>query len=117
MVYQNYESFIEEYVIPQHVAHPAHIRLDGKTKGSSLEVAGRFKHHGKVWKVHFDTRYEPLLLAFEAVKHGQVQDPFVEKPTKQNQGICLVLQNSIKAKQSTQFKYLFIYLDIVSHKG
>ena len=110
MVYDSFESFVESVVIPQRTANPTHIRLDGNTSGGNREVAGVFRHRRKVWKVHADTHYEPLLLAYDLIKQGQTNDPFVEEVTNTGSGTCLVLQDNIQRLLSKpRFKYLYIY--------
>ena len=110
MVYDSFKAFMEKLVIPQKKANPNHIRLDGKTSGSTREAAGMFRHHNKVWKVDADTRYEPLLLAYDLMKKGAVNDPFVEEATATGKGTCLVLREKVKKLLPySRFKYHYIY--------
>src|SRR5262249_53650896 len=86
-------------------ANPDHIRLDGERTGGSLEVAGRFRHQGRVWVVHADTHYRPLMLAYAASEQGA--DPFVEEDTPRGQ--CLALTTELRAQQQSPHKHLHIY--------
>jgi hypothetical protein len=105
--HQSFRSFMENVVLPMRAANPSHRRLDGQVSGGNWEVVGLFRQNGKVWKVHADTHYEPLLIAHEAQKGG-VDNPFVEQSTRQ--GRCLDLLPELRAKRrEPQHKYLYIY--------
>ncbi len=105
MVYDDFLSFMRAVVLPRQAANPDHIRLDGAKTGGNLEVAGRFRHRGRIWVVHADTHYEPLLLAQRAAEEGA--DPFVEEDTPR--GRCLSLTAALRARQESPHKYLYIY--------
>ena len=107
MVFPSYERFVEGVVLPRHLAHPADRRLDGWPSGGNLTVAGVFHYDGRKWKVHEDSHYEPLLIAYEAMKAGE-RTPFLEESTKS--GMSLNLTPNLRAKMTpTRFKYLYIY--------
>jgi hypothetical protein len=97
---------MEAVVIPQRALDPSKVRFDGWSPGSggNREIAGRFRHQGKVWKMHADTRFEPLFTAYEEIKKGR-QDPFVEMTTQGERGTRLVLREDLW----TGFRYLYIY--------
>ena len=105
MIHDSFVHLMESELLPLQAANPASIRLDGNRTGGNWEVAGRFRHGGKVWRIHADTHYEPLKLAYEASKRGE--EPFVEDQTPH--GTCLVLTATLAAKQQERFKYLYIY--------
>jgi hypothetical protein len=108
MIYENFVAFMDFVVIPQQAANPNHIRLDGETSGGIRAVAGMFRHHNKVWKVHADSGYEPLLLAYESIVEGRVADPFLEELTRR--GNCLILTDSVRRLMvNPRFKHLYIY--------
>ncbi len=110
MTYDNFSSFMESVVIPKKSANPTHIRLDGNTSGSSWNVEGVFQHHGKIWQVHDDTHYEPLLLAYDSMKKGKVDDPFAEEVTNTGKRRCLVLHGEVrKLMAKPRFKHLYVY--------
>jgi hypothetical protein len=70
-------------------------------------VAGVFRGDGREWKVHEDSHYEPLLIAYEAAKAGDPW-PFVEAPTKT--GTALDLKPELRQHLSDRrHKYLYIY--------
>ena len=70
-------------------------------------VAGVFHGDGREWKVHEDSHYEPLLVAYEAVKAGDPW-PFVETPTKAV--TALDLKPELRQRLSdNRHKYLYIY--------
>jgi hypothetical protein len=93
-------------VLPARALNPAHRRLDGAQSGGNWDIAGVFEHHGKLWTVHADTHFEPLLVAYEASRRGS--NPFVESPTKTR--VALDLTDDLRAKLSApRFKYIYIY--------
>jgi hypothetical protein len=107
VVFPSYERFVEEVVLLRRQANAADRRLDGWLSGGNFAVAGVFEHAGRQWKVHEDSHYEPLLIAYEAMRGGDEQ-PFVEEPTKR--GVSLNLRPELRAKMRTdRFKYLYIY--------
>jgi hypothetical protein len=105
MVYSDFLSFMQSVVLPRHASHPDDVRLDGATTGGNWDVAGMFQHQGKTWKVHADTHYEPLEIAYQAASAGQ--DPFIESPMTNR--MCLVLTKALHATQQSPHKYLYIY--------
>ncbi len=108
MIYSNFSQFMESVVLPLRAQNPDHLRLDGELTRGNWDVAGLFRHHSKVWKVHSDSHYEPLLLAYEAAKTSV--DPFVEEPTKH--GTSLVLHADLRTtKTLRKFEYMYIYED------
>jgi hypothetical protein len=102
---QDFRSFMQIVVLPSKAAQPTAIRLDGARTGGNRTVAGTFRHHGTLWKVHADTHYEPLEIAYKAALEGQ--DPFVEGRT--SSGKCLALRADLRASQRSRPKYLYIY--------
>jgi hypothetical protein len=99
--------FVEEVVLPRRAAHAADRRLDGWTSGGNFAVAGVFEYAGRQWKVHEDSHYEPILIAYTAMRGGD-EVPFVEEPTKR--GISLNLKPELRTKLTTpKFKYMYIY--------
>ena len=106
MTHKSFTSFVEAVVLPGRAQNPGHRRLDGQQSGGNRTVAGEFTHRGKNWKVHADTHYEPLLVAYEAAKAGA--EPFVEVPTRA--GNSLDLNDDLRRKLSEpRFKYIYIY--------
>lgn len=107
MTYQSYVAFVEHVVLPRRSRNPHHIRLDGETSGGNTVVAGVFRHDGREWKVHEDSHYEPLLIAYEAMKGGD-PSPFVEQQTKR--GTALDLKPELRLRRSNpRHKHLYIY--------
>jgi hypothetical protein len=81
VIYKNFKDVMERAVLSLRAANPSHVRLDGKTVGSNGKTAFQFQHQGKTWAINYDTHYDRLLLAYEAIKDDSV-DPFVEMATK-----------------------------------
>lgn len=109
-VHQSLTSFVEQEVLPARAANPRDRRLDGQIAGGNRAVFGISRHAGRQWKVHADTHYEPLLLAYDALMAGIVDDPFVAEPTRGGDGTCLVLVDSLRQRMSNPHaKYVYIY--------
>ena len=107
-IYDNFREYAKLFVIPRKKENPDQKRLDGRESGGNREILGVFRHQDKVWKVHGDSRYEPILLAYEAMKKSQ--NPFIEKPTNSGKGSSLVLRDEIQLLSSTpKAKHLYIY--------
>lgn len=103
-VHASFSDFINSAVIPHQAAHPEWERLDGwdrqqsKSQKGNPATFGHFRHAGRTWKVHADTRFSPLMEAYLK----QESDPFFEEPTKTNQGT--------KLQTRPPSKWMFIYL-------
>ena len=94
--FPTFASFVEGYVLPLREAHPGWRRLDGETTGGNRAVAARFLHQGTTWKVHADTHFDPLLVAYDVIRGGA--DPFEQESTRTGDGSCLVLIPEVRAK-------------------
>ena len=115
MCYESFIDFVEFFVIPQRNANPTHIRFDGKIAGGNRQVVGMFRHQGKTWKVHADSHYEPIVLAYEFIKTNKDEDPFLEKTTASGSGNCLELKSNIRQLSTKpRFKHLYIY-EVAKH--
>lgn len=107
MIFSSFERFVDNVVLPRRQANPADRRLDGWPSGGNFAIAGVVRYAGRQWKVHEDSHYEPLLIAYEAMREGD-DAPFIEEPTKN--GVSLNLKPELRAKMATaHFKYLYIY--------
>jgi hypothetical protein len=90
-VHASFADFINSALIPHQAARPEWERLDGwdrepsKSQKGNRTIFARFRHAGRMWKVHADTRFAPLMEAYMK----QDGDPFVEEPTTSNQGTKL----------------------------
>jgi hypothetical protein len=110
MTFSSFRDFVEQRVLPAQSDNPEHIRLDGRTSGGNREIFAKFRHRGKLWKVHSDTHFEPLMLAYDAILTGETSDPFDEVVTSRTGSVCLMLLSEIHARMKRpRFKYLYIY--------
>lgn len=111
MIHPHFRAYIETEIIPKRLAHPTHLRLDGQITGGNREIAGMFYHVGRIWKVHADSHYEPLLLAYDSIiQHGAAYEPFRIEDTNTLAGTCLVLIAEVQQlKSKPRFKHLYIY--------
>ena len=87
-----------------------HIRLDGQNSGGNMNVAGRFKYKNQIWKVHMDSHYEALLLAFYAWKYKTGERTFVEEKTQKGL-LKLSLIKEVNDFRNSRYSYLYIYAD------
>jgi len=66
-VHASFADFINSAVIPHQAAHPEWERSDGRDREPSKSQKGnraifaQFRHVGRTWKVHADTRFAPLM--------------------------------------------------------
>jgi len=103
-VYASFADFINLAVIPHQAAHPEWKRLDGwdrepsKSQKGNRAIFAQFRHAGRTWRVHADTKFAPLMEAY--IK--QDGDPFFEEPTNTIQGT--------KLQTRPPSKWMFIYL-------
>lgn len=104
-MFDDFSAFVRAVVLPGRAAHPDHVRLDGRTAGGNWDVAGTFRHNGEAWRVHADSHYEALLIAYEGAATGA--DPFIETATKR--GRCLALTPELRARRQSRHKHLYIY--------
>ncbi len=81
MIHNSFSDWVTTDVMPLQRKNPTWHRLDGEPSGGNRNVVGRFRHLGRVWVVHGDTRFDPVLRAFGAIQNG-TKNPFVIKPAK-----------------------------------
>ncbi|HEU0016338.1 MAG TPA: hypothetical protein VFQ45_21845 [Longimicrobium sp.] len=108
-VYDSFQSFYEAEVEPRRRVNPDHRRLDGEPSGGNWDVVGRFRHQGRVWKVHTDTHYEPLALAYHSLTGSPPRDPFVLATTES--GDRLDLAADLQQARGTPHRHLYAYSD------
>jgi hypothetical protein len=99
---------MRDAVTPRLNRDPEGRRLDGASTGGNRQVFAFFQYRGKTWRVHSDTHFEPLLIAYRAVQSDPTFDPFEERPTAQG-GTCLELVSELRQQQSGRHKHLYIY--------
>lgn len=107
LIYSSFETFYESVIQPLRAASLDHRRLDGQPSGGNREVVGRFRHRGRQWKVHADTHYEPLEIAYRALTGSPPRDPFVPMPTKN--GLRLDLADDLQRRRGTRHRHLYVY--------
>jgi hypothetical protein len=105
MIYPSFVAWVEAAVIPLQQANPTWHRLDGRESGGNRAVVARFQHQGQTWQVHGDTRFGPVMRAYEAITAQQVADPFiVEWADRRN---CLNLVESLRGRQRPKHFYVY----------
>lgn len=102
----SFAAFVEAKVTPHRDANPDWKRLDGAATGSNADIFGAFRYKGAAYRVHADTHFEPLFVAYQAVVDGD-EAPFVEAPTKT--GERLDLTPELKAQVKGRFRHLYAY--------
>jgi hypothetical protein len=108
-IYSDFGEMMRQVVLPMHLAEPSHARLDSPRTDGNWDVLCRFRWKGTVWKVHFDSRYEPLLLAYYGWQFGLGDDVFVEAPMEK--GVRLDITPSLAGVRPTSHRYLYLYRD------
>jgi hypothetical protein len=108
-VFGSFEEFMDSVVLPRQAAHSDHRRLDGQPSGSNKDVVGRFRHEGSVWRVHADSHYEPLLLAYDAATREN-SSPFVIRTTAGGSQ-SLALRDDLQRRRTSQHKDMYMYRD------
>jgi len=86
VIHSSFVAWVEAEVLPKAGSQG---RLDGLKSGDGRKVFGRFKHQGRTWKVHGDTRIERILRAYEIMKGGKI-DALVAEPGKSSYSLNLV---------------------------
>lgn len=109
MIYPSFEAFYESVIEPLRAANPDHRRLDGQQSGGNYDVVGRLRYQGRRWKIHADTHYEPLDIAYQALTGSPPRDPFVTAPTKT--GVRLDLAEDLQRRRGTRYRHLYVYSD------
>ena len=102
----SFVAFVDTKVTPLRDANPDWKRLDGATSGSNADVVGAFRYKGAAYRVHADTHFEPLYVAYQAVKAGE-EEPFTEAPTKT--GERLDLTPALKEQVKGRARHLYAY--------
>jgi hypothetical protein len=105
MIYSSFRDWVVAEVIPLQKKNPNWIRLDGELNGGNRNVVGQFTHAGRVWVVHGDTRFDPVLRAYNAILNGSAKDPFVVKKARVRDCLDLVPKLVIKG----QPKHFYFY--------
>jgi hypothetical protein len=109
-VYKSFAAFIESAVIPHQQAHPDYKRLDGWQSGGNRDVFGEFLHDGVAWKVHADTRFEPIFIAYRAITEEGIENPFSTSSTNGGKGTKLVLLDELKKRMTNpRFEHFYVY--------
>lgn len=112
MVHDSFAEFMVAIVLSGHQANPEHIRLNGEPTGGDQNAAGYFRHHGRTWKVDADTRYAPLLAAYDHLQQTG-EDPFREDHTPKRDSLVLIDSLQAKLEQLDEkyrrHKYHYIY--------
>jgi hypothetical protein len=108
-IYEDFGEMMRAVVIPMHLVAPDHLRLDSPRTDGNWDVLCRFRWRTGVWKVHFDSRYEPLILAYYGWSFGLGEAVFVEVPM--DAGVRLDIAPSIAVIRPTSHRYLYLYRD------
>jgi hypothetical protein len=105
--FRSFEAFIEAGVLPLQSAHPAWIRFDGQRSGGNRTPVGYFVSGDGIWRVHADTWFRPLLIAYEAGERDPSRLALVVEETSRSRSKCLVLRPDLRGWN--RFKHLYVY--------
>ena len=105
-----FNEFYEQIVLPAKKINPHHIRLDGEIAGGNRKIFGSFTHNNRIWKVHSDTHYEPLMLAYEySCLDCEKNDPFIMETTRNGSNCLALIDKLFRLQINSKYKYLYIY--------
>jgi hypothetical protein len=102
VTHNSFAAWVEAEILPKAGSQE---RLDGRKSGGNHAAYGRFKHHGRTWKVNGDTRIERIRSAYEAMQSGKFPDPLVVEPAEV--GDCLNLVEAIR--RPNEPKHFYVY--------
>ncbi|MDQ2730324.1 MAG: hypothetical protein M3Y56_01580 [Armatimonadota bacterium] len=105
MIHDSFSLWVDAEALPLQRAHPTWHRLDGWSAGGNREVVGRFRYADQVWVVHGDTRFNPVLCAYQALRSGLTADPFLIEQAKVRR--CLNLKPEIRSAQLPKHFYVY----------
>lgn len=105
VIHNSFKDWVVANVLPLQKNNPTWHRLDGQLSGGNRNIVGKFRHANRVWVVHGDTRFDPVVRAYQAMAKGAVPDPFVIRYAKVRD--CLDLLPKLKAP--SQPKYFYVY--------
>jgi hypothetical protein len=105
MIYESFMECVEGCIIPLQQANPTWLRLDGQQPGGNRKMVARFRYDGRIWKIHADSWFAPIMRAFEAVASGNIEDPFVRARTRN--GDCLNLIAPLHGSQKAKHFYVY----------
>ena len=109
VIFADFGEMMRQAVLPMHLAAPGNVRLDSPRTDGNWDVLCRFRWRDRVWKVHMDSHYEPLLLAYYGWHCVAKDEVFVEAPMKN--GVRLDIVDSVIGIRPTQHRYLYLYRD------
>lgn len=110
LIFDDFQTFYNESVLPLKSQYRDCVRLDGKTEGSNRKAFGYFKYQDQVWKVDADTYIEKLDIAF--LMCSKSTDPFIVRQTRDGRGKCLTIMGEPLAP-----KRFYVYLSKIKlHK-
>ena len=104
-----FTEFVERVALPRLLENPRATRLDGQDSGGNRKVAGRFFFAGKQWKVHSDTHFEPLLLAYWHARRFSEASTFERVATGSDEKLDLVTE--LRRVRASSHQHLYIYGD------
>jgi hypothetical protein len=108
-IYTDFGAMMRQVVIPMHMAEPSHARLDSPRTDGNWDVLCRFQWKARVWKVHMDSHFEPLMLAYYGWQYSLGDDVFVESAIET--GVRLDIVDVVAAIRPTRHRYLYLYRD------
>lgn len=105
MIYASFVECVDGCILPLQQANPTWVCLNGRHTGGNRNVVARFRHDGQVWKIHADSRFKPIMRAFEAVASGNFENPFVRERTKNGESLNLI----VSLRGSQKAKHFYVY--------
>lgn len=104
-----FTEFVERVALPRLLENPRALRLDGRDTGGNREVAGRFYFGSRQWKVHSDTHFEPLLLAYWHARRFGEAATFERVVTGSDEKLDIVPE--LRRVRASPHQHLYVYGD------
>lgn len=111
LAYESFLELMEQVIVPRFEADPNSTRIGSKALGGGPRMPScYFVYRGRTWRVHGDSAYQPLMIAYKAMKSGALPYPFVEKTKSRGSGLCLLLHESLApVLASLPIQRMYIY--------
>ena len=110
--FNSFADFMNAFVLPLSAGRSPHDRLDGgEEPGKRAPVIATFQYSGATWEVDGDTRFEPLLVAWEETTRTDASEPFCFRDTSSRWALALRpdLYTTLTLTGDRGAGYLFAY--------
>ena len=85
-IYPDFRALLEREVLPRREAQPRWTRLDGVEGTLPGKTLALFDHHGTVYSISGQSRFDALMAAWDWLESHPGEDALVVQPTKSGRG-------------------------------